>query len=111
MSLGPTAEPNLQVTGKVLPGIVKTGQLPRKAESLSVSKVADITTTLSGPDRLLVLLSGLEKVFFSRPRRISCNKYQMRVILPVDLSLVLWSILLMQGSKQKHKSAIWDIQF
>lgn len=74
MSLGPTAEPNVQVTGKVLPGIVKTGQLPRKADSFSVSKVADITTTFKGRARPSVAFAGLEKIFFNRPRRISCNK-------------------------------------
>lgn len=72
MSLGPTAKPNVQVTGKVLPGMVKTGQSPRKAESLSVSKVADITTTFKGKGLPLV---ALEKSFFSKPRRISCNTY------------------------------------
>lgn len=64
----------MQVTGKVLPGIVKTGQSLRKAESLSVSKVADITTTFKGRGRPLEASAGLEKIFFNRPRRISCNK-------------------------------------
>lgn len=74
MSLGPTAVPKEQVTGKVLPGMAKTGQSPRKAQSFSVSKVADMTTTLRGAQRPLVALSGSEKSFFKRPRRISCNK-------------------------------------
>lgn len=74
VSLGPTAVPNVQVTGKVLPGMVKTGQSPRNAESLSLSKVADITTTFKGTGRRLAVLSGLEKIFFNRPRRISYNK-------------------------------------
>lgn len=51
VSLGPTAEPKVQVTGKVLPGIVRTQQSPRKAESLSVSIVADMMTTFNGIDR------------------------------------------------------------
>lgn len=72
-SLGPTAEPNEQETGKVRPGMVKTGQSPRKDESLSVSRVADMTTTLRGTERPLVLLSGSKKSFFRRPRRMSCN--------------------------------------
>lgn len=74
MSLGPTANPNVEVTGKVLPGIVKTGQSPRKDESLSVSKVADITTTFKGKDLPSAALPGLENIFFNRPRRISCKK-------------------------------------
>lgn len=74
MSLGPTAEPKEQETGKVRPGMVKTGQSPRKDDSLSVSRVADMTTTLRGTERPLLLLSGSEKSFFKRPRRMSCNR-------------------------------------
>ena len=73
MSFGPTAKPNAQVTGYILPGMAKTGQLSRKAESLSDSKVADITTTFRGKVRPLVAFDGLEKTFFSKPRRISCD--------------------------------------
>lgn len=76
VSLGPTAEPNVQVTGKVLPGIVNTGQLPRKAESLSLSNVADITTTFKGRERPFDAFAGLENFFFNKPRRMSCDKHK-----------------------------------
>ena len=87
MSLGPTAVPNVQVTGKVLPGIAKTGQPPRKAESLSVSKVADITTTFRGKDRPLVDLAGSENIFFNKPRRISCIRWEHLVKLGVEIDI------------------------
>lgn len=91
-SLGPTAKPNVQSTGYVLPGIEKTGQLPRNAESLSDSNVADITTTFSGKERPF---SGLDKIFFfNKPRRMSCGKHRHTVkasvvtlFTPLDFTL------------------------
>lgn len=69
----------MDATGKTLPGISKTGQLLKKEESLSVSNVADITTTLRGKDRPFMPSRGLEKTFFNKPKRMSCNEKKQRL--------------------------------